>query len=48
MQFRRASPPPLLPARFDGDAPLVGAIEDAFSAVLTDEGLRAWSSVRQP
>ncbi len=46
MQFRRASPPPLLPAHFGDDAPLVGAIEEAFSAVLTDEGLRAWSSVR--
>jgi predicted NBD/HSP70 family sugar kinase len=48
MQFRRNSPPPLLPARFGGDAPLVGAIEEAFSAVLTDEGLRAWSSSRRP
>jgi predicted NBD/HSP70 family sugar kinase len=48
MQFRRASPPPLLPARFGDDAPLVGAIEEAFSAVLTDHGLRAWSSARPP
>jgi predicted NBD/HSP70 family sugar kinase len=48
MQFRRTSPPPLLAARFGGDAPLVGAIEEAFSAVLTDEGLRAWSSRRRP
>jgi predicted NBD/HSP70 family sugar kinase len=47
MQFRRASPPPLLPARFGDDAPLVGAIEEAFSAILTDEGLRAWASARQ-
>jgi predicted NBD/HSP70 family sugar kinase len=47
MQFRRASPPPLLPARFGDDAPLVGAIEEAFAAVLTDEGLRAWTSARQ-
>jgi predicted NBD/HSP70 family sugar kinase len=46
MQFRRTSPPPLLPAHFGSDAPLVGAIEEAFSAVLTDEGLRAWSSSR--
>jgi predicted NBD/HSP70 family sugar kinase len=46
MQFRRQSPPPLLPARFGDDAPLVGAIEEAFSAVLTDQGLRAWSSAR--
>jgi predicted NBD/HSP70 family sugar kinase len=48
MTFRRASPPPLLPARFGDDAPLVGALEEAFSAVLTDEGLRAWSSARRP
>jgi predicted NBD/HSP70 family sugar kinase len=47
MQFRRASPPPLLPARFGDDAPLIGAIEEAFSAILTDEGLRAWASARQ-
>jgi len=46
MQFRRASPPPLLPAHFGDDAPLVGAIEEAFSAVLTDEGLRAWQQSR--
>jgi predicted NBD/HSP70 family sugar kinase len=48
MTFRRASPPPLLPARFGDDAPLVGALEEAFSAMLTDEGLRAWSSARRP
>src|SRR5262249_61303330 len=30
MQFPRASPPPLLPARFGDDAPLIGAIEEAF------------------
>jgi predicted NBD/HSP70 family sugar kinase len=48
MMFRRASPPPLLPARFGDDAPLVGAVEEAFSAMLTDEGLRAWSSARRP
>ncbi len=48
MQFRRTSPPPLLPAHFGSDAPLVGAIEEAFSAGLTDEGLRAWASSRRP
>jgi predicted NBD/HSP70 family sugar kinase len=48
MTFRRASPPPLLPARFGDDAPLAGALEEAFSAMLTDEGLRAWSSARRP
>jgi len=48
MTFRRASPPPLLAARFGDDAPLVGALEEAFSVVLTDEGLRAWYSARRP
>jgi len=48
MQFRRTSPPPLLPARFGDDAPLIGAIEEAFSAVLTDQGLHAWASARPP
>jgi predicted NBD/HSP70 family sugar kinase len=48
MTFRRASPPPLLPARFGDDAPLIGALEEAFSAVLSDEGLRTWSSARPP
>src|SRR5262249_12315730 len=48
MQFRRASPPPLLPARLGGHAPLAGAIEEAFPAVLTDQGLRAWASARPP
>src|SRR5215469_356601 len=48
MTFRRASPPPLLPARFGDDAPLIGALDEAFSAVLTDEGLRAWSTAQRP
>jgi len=34
-------------AHFGDDAPLIGAIEEAFAAVLTDDGLRAWSSCRQ-
>jgi predicted NBD/HSP70 family sugar kinase len=48
MKFRRPTPAPLLPARFGDDAPLIGAAEEAFSAILTDEGLRAWSAARQP
>jgi predicted NBD/HSP70 family sugar kinase len=44
MQFRRSSPPPLLPAYFGDDAPLIGGIEEGFSAVLSDDGLRAWSA----
>ncbi len=46
MRFRTSPPPLLTPARFGDDAPLVGAAETAFSAVLTDEGLQAWSERR--
>jgi predicted NBD/HSP70 family sugar kinase len=42
MLFRRADPPALIPARFGDDGPLVGAIEEAFGAVLSDDGLRTW------
>jgi predicted NBD/HSP70 family sugar kinase len=44
MRFRASPPPALIPARFGDDAPLTGAAEDAFSAVLTDDGLRAWTA----
>jgi predicted NBD/HSP70 family sugar kinase len=43
MQFRTAPPPPILPAHFVDDAPLVGAAEDAFSTFLSDDGLLAWT-----
>jgi predicted NBD/HSP70 family sugar kinase len=43
MHFRLSAPPPLVPAHFGDDAPLVGATEEAFSAFLTEEGLRSWS-----
>ncbi len=44
MRFRASPPPELIPARLGEDAPLTGAAEDAFAAVLTDDGLRAWTS----
>ncbi len=47
MHFRLPAPPPLVPARFGDDAPLVGATEEAFSAFLTEAGLRSWSPRRQ-
>ena len=47
MHFRHFAPPPLVPAHFGDDAPLVGATEEAFSAFLTEEGLRSWSPRRQ-
>jgi predicted NBD/HSP70 family sugar kinase len=43
MRFRATPPPGLIPARLGGDAPLTGAAEDAFAAVLTEDGLRAWT-----
>ena len=43
MRFRTTPPPPLLAAHFGDDAPLVGASEEAFAAVLDDEGIRSWS-----
>jgi predicted NBD/HSP70 family sugar kinase len=48
MHFRLPAPPPLVPAYFGDDAPQVGAAEEAFSAFLTDGGLRAWSPPGQP
>jgi hypothetical protein len=47
MRFRRPTAPPLLPARFGDDGPLIGAAEEAFAAILTDEGLRSWSAAKQ-
>jgi predicted NBD/HSP70 family sugar kinase len=44
MAFRVSPPPPLIPALLARDAPLVGAAEQAFSRLLTDEGLRRWSA----
>jgi predicted NBD/HSP70 family sugar kinase len=47
MAFRASAPPLLIPAHFGEDAPLLGAAEEAFSNVLTDYGLVAWSSDKQ-
>ena len=47
MHFRHFAPPPLVPAHFGDDAPLVGATEEAFCAFLTEGGLRSWSPRRQ-
>jgi predicted NBD/HSP70 family sugar kinase len=44
MEFRQSPAPPLVPAQFAGDGPLIGAAEDGFSAVLTEDGLRSWAS----
>ena len=33
-----------MPARLGTDGPLIGAADEAFARVLTDEGLQAWVS----
>ncbi len=48
MAVRLSPPPPFVPARLADEAPLVGAAEEAFSRLLTEEGLRRWSSRRRP
>lgn len=45
MRFRRADPPPLLPSALGQDSQLVGAAETGFDAVITPDGLYAWSQL---
>jgi predicted NBD/HSP70 family sugar kinase len=44
MAFRAAPPPAVLPAQLGTDGPLLGAADEAFAELLTDEGLQAWVS----
>ncbi len=44
MTFRATPPPPVRPARLGPDGPLIGAADEAFARLLTDEGLQAWVS----
>ena len=44
MAFRAIPPPPIVPARLGSDAPLLGAADEAFALLLTDEGLQAWAA----
>jgi len=44
MAFRATPPPPVRPARLGPDGPLLGAADEAFARLLTDEGLQAWVS----
>jgi hypothetical protein len=44
MTFRATPPPPVRPARLGTDGPLIGAADEAFARLLTDEGLHAWVS----
>ena len=43
MAFRATPPPPVRPARLGTDGPLLGAADEAFARLLTDEGLQAWA-----
>lgn len=47
MAFRRAEPPPLVPARFGADGPLTGAAEEGFTRILTSQSTGQWAA-RQP
>jgi predicted NBD/HSP70 family sugar kinase len=42
MQFRRADPPELMPAKFPDDGSLRGAAELAFDTILSDAGIDGW------
>ncbi|HTU73844.1 MAG TPA: ROK family transcriptional regulator [Trebonia sp.] len=44
MAFRVVPPPPIAAARLGADGPLLGAADEAFGKVLTDEGLQAWAA----
>lgn len=44
MAFRVSPPPPFIPAHLGAEGPLIGAAEEAFSRLLTDEGLHRWFS----
>jgi predicted NBD/HSP70 family sugar kinase len=43
MAFRVVPPPPIAAARLGADGPLLGAADEAFARLLTDEGLQAWA-----
>ncbi|HEY0934131.1 MAG TPA: ROK family protein [Trebonia sp.] len=47
MSFRGLPPPPVAAARLGADGPLLGAADEAFTRLLTDEGLQAWAA-REP
>ena len=44
MAFRAGSPPPIAAARLGANGPLLGAADEAFTRLLTDEGLKAWAA----
>jgi predicted NBD/HSP70 family sugar kinase len=44
MAFRVMPPPPIAAARLGADGPILGAADEAFTRLLTDEGLHAWAA----
>jgi predicted NBD/HSP70 family sugar kinase len=44
MAFRRAEPPPLVPARFGAEGPLTGAAEEGFSRILASDAAGQWAA----
>jgi predicted NBD/HSP70 family sugar kinase len=44
MAFRVVPPPPIVPASLGADGPLLGAADEAFAKLITDEGLQAWAA----
>ncbi|HEX3961953.1 MAG TPA: ROK family transcriptional regulator [Trebonia sp.] len=44
MAYRVVPPPPIAAARLAADGPLLGAADEAFTRLLTDEGLQAWAA----
>ena len=44
MAFRVMPPPPIAAARLGAEGPLLGAADEAFARLLTDEGLQAWAA----
>ena len=48
MAFRRAEPPPLVPARFGAEGPLTGAAEEGFSAILASDAAGQWAARQHP
>ena len=47
MAFRAIPPPPIIPAQLGSRRTLLGAADEAFALLLTDQGLQAWAA-RQP
>jgi predicted NBD/HSP70 family sugar kinase len=43
MAFRVVPAPPIAAARLGAEGPLLGAADEAFARLLTDEGLQAWA-----